>query len=626
MCIRDRYVTPSLVDLPKLDPSSGGPAQDWFVDDNINGNIFWVDYAPWRSIIYRNVDAGFAYTDDFALFPHMPMNSVGYDPRAKQILGDWMVSIPAVRKQPQIPEYAYQIGINGGVVDSSPQPYVEVLPGDPRYEQAASDAETRLSIFHTGMNPAVTLSPTAGIVYSRYDDPGETDDILDPAVELQPICHPIPVADPVDNHYPLPNHPHWVVTDTTQSPGPWSPRRADWATVLISQTIPPAPSGACAPPGQAQAYQDQLDAVSLLQSTALDQVQPWATTPLPFGLWQQQNGCDFSTQQTVQSFTGASRPHWMDVPDPQTQELPPPDAPVYMETPGAAVFKMICINCHGPEADSNGRMAFNLAIMTGGAARVADFKDGFFGPVTSPGANQQSVFGDAALAAVFPSGLPAAWTTAPDGTPLTYVDRAARYMPWMALGGTEVLIPQPILQIVAATKVLDVQRTIDASQISANMLSEAKALCVGLLGPTFNVGSSAWFAGTPGHGYLDAAITGLNTTLIPSLGDAELWLRLCTLANPSPVHVLSPQLASGRYQVSSYEDSTSTLNLESGAGTWIDPTTYPANTPVGNETGGIDPSLTPDNMWPWCVDPTPPANGNPAWLQPAIAAGTVRCV
>ena len=31
--------------------------------------------APWRSLIYRNVDTPFTYFDDFVIFPHMPMNT-----------------------------------------------------------------------------------------------------------------------------------------------------------------------------------------------------------------------------------------------------------------------------------------------------------------------------------------------------------------------------------------------------------------------------------------------------------------------------------------------------------------------------------------------------------------------
>ena len=57
------YITPSLVDLPRSSeclpavrsriPSCRAPARTW------------VDYAPWRSIVYRNIDSPFAYADDW---------------------------------------------------------------------------------------------------------------------------------------------------------------------------------------------------------------------------------------------------------------------------------------------------------------------------------------------------------------------------------------------------------------------------------------------------------------------------------------------------------------------------------------------------------------------------------
>ncbi len=58
--------------------------------------------------------------------------------------------------------------------------------------------------------------------------------------------------------------------------------------------------------------------------------------------------------------------------------------------------------------------------------------------------------------------------------------RAARYMVWMALGGTEVIIPSDVLQIVDVTPVFGVPR--DLGTTSANMLASAKGLCESLLG------------------------------------------------------------------------------------------------------------------------------------------------
>jgi mono/diheme cytochrome c family protein len=601
------YITPSLVDLPRVDPQSGQQAQDIFVLGPGPQPPERVDYAPWRSLIYRNVDAAFSYTDDLALFPHMPFNSPGYDPRAKQILGDWMVSIPAARKHPEIVEYAYQTdgqvadNQGGSEVDWTPQPYVEVPPGTPGYDDAEAAAQARLMILHAGQNPALPIQPN-GVVYSRYGDPGEDDDIVDPAVSLDPICHPVPTAQGGTFPYPLPEHAHWVNTDLSDPPGLWQPRQPNWPNVLVEQKIP-APSTDCTPPeSQAQAYADQVTAVGLLQDASLDQVRAYATGQMPFGTWKVKGGCNFSSVPAVQSFTGSQRPHWMDVAN------PPASAPVYSQTPGAAIYKMICINCHGPKADANGRLAQNLATMTGGLAAVADFRDGLFGPTSAAGSDIQRVFG------ALPTDAGPKWTGAtPD-------DRAARYMAWMALGGTSVNIPVAILEIVAVTKVLDHQRVLQGSQLSANMLSQAKALCLGLLGPSYSDAAK----GTPhlavgdGHGYLDAWKTSLNGRLIPQNGDAELWMRLCSLANPPPVHLLKLDAVAPQLDVTPIQNAQFQLAIDGASGvakgTLLSASQYPPGVPVGNERGDVDATLLSTNEWPWCVDDTGATAAQEAWL------------
>jgi mono/diheme cytochrome c family protein len=626
------YITPSLVDLPRIDVSSGKQAADVFVRGTASGGtargLLYDIYAPWRSIIYRNVDSAFAYTDDLALYPHMPMNTPGYDPRAKQVLADWMVSIPAARKHPELVEYAYQttavLADNvpaGSVPDSSPQPYVEVPPGTPGYDEAVRAALERLDVLHTGRNPAIPLDKVNGATYSRYADLGRTDDIFDPSVLLDPICTPVPpgsehiAASPVI--FPFPEHPHWVRTDLTQAPGPWAPRQSNWPSVLVKQKVPPLGGGCTAPAARLAAYADQVTAVQLLPGVTLDQVRAFATTPRPFGLWKQQPGCNFASVPKVQSFTGAQRPHWIDVLNAA------PDAPVYVQTPGAAVFKMICVNCHGPQADSNGRLAQNLATMTGGNALVADFRHGLFGPpgASEEASNRHARFGKANL----PSGAPSTWTDATDD------DRAARYMAWMGLGGTSVNIPTEILQIVAVTKVLDQRRVLSASQLSANMLSQAKALCLGLLGPDgFSAGQGAPYLDPRlGHGYLDAALTHLNRQLLPNNGDAELWMNLCSIANPSPIRVLTLDPLANTLLVQQIEGTDGLLWIDSAApGSLIAASNYPAGSPVGNERGW-DPShpTTHDptgstNLWPWCVDDTGVNPEQDAWLS---ASSLPRC-
>jgi len=643
------YVTPSLVDLPRVSAYTGQPAGDIFVTGSgATGGAHSVIYAPWRSIIYRNVDAAFAYVDDLAIYPHMPMNSPGYDPRAKDILGDWMVSIPAVRKQPNLVEYAYQTNNQlednippNAMTDTSPQPYVEVTPGSPGYEAAQLAAEDRLAILHTGTdvlgNTPVQMA-SGSINYIRYTDPGQTEDILDPAVLENPICTPVPQGDPAVYTYPFPEHPHWVNTDLSNPPGPWTPRQTNWSNVLVHDDVPPLGVTCAVPAALASAYNDQLSAVSTLPNVRLEDVDDFTTTPRPFGLWQQQAGCDFSSQQTVQDFSGALQPHWMTVGDPP----PAPTAPVYMETPGEAVFKMICINCHGPTGSANGRLALNLATMTGGTALVADFHDGLFGPAGSaePASNRHAQFGV--------SNLPSDTASNPDwaadwigsaSDPITDDDRASRYMAWMGLGGTNVNIPLELLQIVAVTKVLDQQRVLPSSSLSANMLSETKALCLSLLGPGIQEVSK----GTPhlnpglGHGYLDAKVSDMNLTLIPSNGDAELWLGLCSRGNPSPVHILTMLPGQTGLTAQDIDDTSGNLAIDSNAfSAMVTKDVYPAGAPVGNERGGVDSSLCVDaqtccpdspascalcslpgqgslpgqapcvvpNEWPWCVDPT----------------------
>jgi hypothetical protein len=575
--------------------------------------------------MYRNVEAAFAYVDDLAIYPHMPFNTPGFDPRAKQILSDWMVSIPAIRKHPEIPEYAVQTSatsfLGGSSVDTSPQPYVEVLPGNADYTVALAAAQVRLNILHTGVNPALPIDPLGLPAYSRYNDPGQTEDVVDPAVSLDPICHPIPVGNVSENGgYPLPNHPHWVNTDLTDPPGPWAPRQSNWQTVLVEQQIPPYSGAACNAPGSAKAaYDDQVTAVGLLQSATLDQVRTYATTPVPFGLWQRKSGCNFTSVPTVHTYSGSDVPNWMTVAKPSS------DAPVFTQTPGAAVFKMICINCHGPKADSNGRMAQNLATMTGGNAAVADFRDGMFGPVGAAVGhrNMDSVY----------SNLPDAGAPQDGGTSwasLAIDDRAARYMAWMGLGGTSVNIPAELLELVAVTKVLDQQR-LAAGQLSANMLSQAKSLCQGLLGLSYDdqINGGGSFSPNDGlhkvYGYLATKtdksgrqVSILNSRLIVMNGDAELWLNLCSLANPAPVRILTPTPLGLDLNVPLIQDTQGNFAIDSSTGAskglLVPAAVYPTDAPVGNVTGGVDASLKATNTWPWCIDDSNATIDQQRWI------------
>jgi len=588
------YITPSLADYPVEDSGTHlfwTPKADaelrWQTNanvvapppDGLPGHPNAAAFAPWRSLIYRNVDTPFAYSDDFALFPHMPKNVPGFDCRLPTIMGDWMVSIPARRKNTSVWEYGVPLGgtcISGtrNLCDNEPQPYEEVLPSESDYATALADAQQRLGMYHGG-TPS-WMNPTFGPFISRYTFCPDTSDIVDPSIvwgranACSPKLVPLSGTDyDVTNNVlvqpdlGVPLHAHWVTTDLTQAPGDWNPRRPDWEQVLVEQNFPTISGSDCSLDLQKQASEKVV--VRLLQNvTITPSMKAYALSSIPFGLWQTKSSCDLSAYPTISQLK--ETPKWVA----QAQPPVPPNSPVYTELPGAAVFNMVCTNCHGPSADSLGRLASNLMTMTGGAVQVADLRDGLFGPVGT-GTNRPRIFGQ---------------TAAQLG--ITADDLSARYLAWMTLGGTKAQLPASILNIVGNTQVLGVSRksnqfeSISAS--SANMLATAQELCRHVL-PWQPGYDSVPFDVTTGTFNYD------HSALIPTNGDAELWQELCSVDNDPPIRGLTAV------------DWTKTpvsfniyplVNLYRPAG-------YPPNTAIGNQKGQIVPSLQSDNTMPWCL-------------------------
>ncbi len=128
--------------------------------------------APWRSLVYRNVDTPFDYFDDYTPFPHMPLDSPGYDCRAAGILGDWMVSIPSKRKNLTKAQFTDDFSDDWqDTVETDPQPYVEVHARRPRLRRGGRCRQQLASAdYHTGY---------------RYDFCPEdyTADIVDPVIQ-----------------------------------------------------------------------------------------------------------------------------------------------------------------------------------------------------------------------------------------------------------------------------------------------------------------------------------------------------------------------------------------------------------------------------------------------------------
>jgi len=593
------YITPSLVDYPSENLAIYSQKADaeglW--PTNVNqvippstkapGTPTAAAFAPWRSLIYRNVDTPFAYSDDLALFPHMPKDVPGFDCRAPQIMGDWMVSIPARRKQASVWEYYVPVGgtchppgAPNSACDTEPQPYEEVHPGDPDYDTALKNARARLDMYHSGTPE--WIQPVHGPFINRYEFCPDTSDIVDPSllyVDSQSCsAKVVPGAGAVFDFSSgqlvmpsraVPLRAHWVVTDLTEVPGDWEPRRLDWQSVLVNKEFPVISGAQCGDDLSRQATEKIV--VDMLQSVTLsDAIKSYALREVPFGLWDEKANCNLQTEPTVAKVTSEHKSKWLG------RVAPAPEKHVYMQLPGAAVFNMICTNCHGQTGDSRGRMADNLMTMTGGSVRVANLRDGLFGPVNGGGANRQRVFGAAAGAL----GVPAD-------------DLGARYLAWMALGGTKAHIPPSILNIVANTQVLGQKRESfrSVNVASANMLSTAVELCRNVI---------PWHIG---YQLVDfdprtATFSYDNSALIASNGDAEVWETLCSIGNSPPIRGISAD---------KWVDGSVALHLRPLSNVYRREG-YPPNTPIADQYGNVRAALTDDNVMPWCViRPSDPA-------------------
>ena len=563
------YITPSLREYPV----AALPTPNWtpkWVDCNDAlpwqgcarrpGERFVHVDAPWRSLLYRNVDTPYSYVDDFVVFPRMPMHGPGFDCRLPRLMGDWMVSIPSAPKRADIEEDA--VPGRNKPVNTEPQPYEEVKPGEPGYDAAVAEAARRLDAYHAG---------------GRYQHCHDTSDIVDRAIKGNKGDPLVPVANEVFGtgeeqgkllmpNLRIPVRPHWVITDLTDPAGEWNPRRADWAKLLVDGAVSKDTSGRS--PEQAESLLRERTMVKeVLETVTITQeLRSFALGEQPFGLWQSRPECEskLANAARVSSFQGASRPRWMDT------SKAPAGAAVYTQSPGEAVYGTICFNCHGPRADSKGLMSEAIMLMTGGEARVANFRDGLFGPPERPGANRQRVFGTPVRAGV------------------TADDMAARYLAWMALGGTEQLLPESILNIVATTRVLGESRPgnkIDPEG-SPNMLALARQLCAHTL-PAFGGESVELDLSLRTGSIVDFPA---RTGLIDSNFDAEMWQRLCAIGNRQVVRV--PYVNWNADHPRPGIAATESLYFAEG---------YPANAEVMDQAGKVHRGVRPDNLFPLCV-------------------------
>jgi mono/diheme cytochrome c family protein len=564
--------------------------------------------APWRSILYRNVDTPFPYFDDYVPFPHMPMNSAGFDCRAPRIMGDWMVGLPAVLKPKYqaIPEDALPVHLRDGTYSTfyidAPQPYQEVKPGEDGYAAAQAAAQLRLQEYHDGVRYQYCQDILGPDILDPVG-PGNTtttslehsDKIFYPVPERF-LYGGIPPFDPtrpgqyVQPPIGVPYHSEWFNYDPTEK-SPWEPRRSSWTNVIV-QGIPDDSLSA----GQKVLKQAEVDSrrrftAALQNSELTDGLRAYATTEIPYALWQPKPECAAKfasgfangTLKKVSDFDG-HRPVWMDT----IRPAPSPDAPVYMMSPGAALYRHICINCHGPKADGKGLQSEALAASSEGQARPANLAEGLFGPPEMPGAN---------LLKTFDRGT---------GDPRVADKFASRYMAWMTLGGTLQLIPHDVINQVQATRIFgETRQNLSklglTETVSANMLNLAKGLCAVVL-PDRTDTSVQFKPGEFVGPILPVPYIPITDTKSPFLrtnGDWAMWMKLCSEQNRQLVRVYhvtkedTGDQAVGRLGAIYYADDGS---AQPGY-------RFPANGQVWDHNQQLrNNGVTPDNYYPACLE------------------------
>lgn len=289
----------------------------------------------------------------------------------------------------------------------------------------------------------------------------------------------------------IPDRPHWFEEDFTEVLGEFQPRGAKWKTALLAERY-----------------------AFIRNFRATPELQAFVERDVPFDFWDDKPECGFDQ---APPYSGPIA-EWMEG---RERAGTGDRSRVFSTLPGAAVFDSICANCHGPRGTGESNLASTIAGLTGGRTRVANFSQGLFGPRSAPTSNL-GFFEREPLA---------------DGTHLG-ADGAAQYMMWMALGGTEVLIPDAALRQVAAAKIASQSRRETVSEFAgANMLEIAKEVCANTLQFSTVTSSTLWGGydverGTF-HNSFDAQLVAVTRN-----GEYELYRQLCAIANPRPVRVV----------------------------------------------------------------------------------------
>ncbi|HVY31348.1 MAG TPA: hypothetical protein VHB79_32570 [Polyangiaceae bacterium] len=296
----------------------------------------------------------------------------------------------------------------------------------------------------------------------------------------------------------IPDRPHFYEEDFTEVAGDFQPRNGKWKTALLLEKF-----------AGIRAFEPS------------DALKAFVQTEVPFDFWRDKPECDFSGAPTASPL-----PYWAEPAARAKARMPDPGDPqrLFSTLPGAAVFSAICSNCHGQRGTAESNLASTIANLTGGTTRVANYAQGLFGPPTAPDHNL-GYFAENTLA---------------DGTSLGEYG-AAKYLLFMALGGTEAVIPSAALRQVAAAKVASQERPGSLAEFtSANMLEVAKEVCGNTIQYTTQL--QAPFFEQP-YATADGLLEDMWTPTPAGIavrknGEFLLYRALCSIDNPRPIRAI----------------------------------------------------------------------------------------
>lgn len=547
------YITPSLYDATKVDSINDFAAPDEALKQVV-GRL-----APWRSLIFRNVHSAFTYSSskDQAIYPHMPMHTQGYDCRIRDVFGKWMASIPATRRfetqSSSTGQTPSSFDLNKAEFALSPtarpgqsplsltpfeQPWSEVFPGDDNYALALEEAQKRVNAFSKGQEGSgycIKDPGDKGAANKKFRSM-ERKNILDPQIVVgfeKKVCSSATKDTQSFSKPWVPECAHFLEYDFTEPVGDWQPRRLDWKEILSGKkdVLCADSTGGDAEDGcqKSDRYLEEVAAIEeLKEMTLTPELVKMALEEVPFAAWandKEGKSCAPEGSKSFAELEAAQRRSWMPINDSSQK--------VYFQSAGALIFKSVCAQCHGVRGDSEGVIAVKVNELSGGKSRVANFREGLFGPdpQKQDGLKSKGSWGD---------NVKRIFGKATNGEGGSGEDWAARYMAWMALGGTRSEIPEVALTNVNGTKMFGKQRSSLSKSVDGNMLGGAKEICKDLLldsKPAFKLdqGLKIDLTLTRADGWVNP-----DPPILRGTADAEVWNKICTEDNPTPIRVLLP--------------------------------------------------------------------------------------